>query len=168
VRDILGKDEIEATHRTLSDIAEVCLRQIVSDETSRLTEKLGQPLIGEVPDGSQWHPGTEHVGEPCEFIVIAMGKLGGREPNYHSDLDLVFLYEAEGHTCEQVRDSSSSTTNIHFFSELGQRIIKRANQFGPHGRLYEVDPRLRPTGRGGALAVSVEEFVRYFQSGRGQ
>lgn len=98
VRDILGKDEIEATHATLSDIAEVCLRQIIRDEIGRLTEKKGEPLIGEVPEDSNWHPGAERVGESCEFVVLALGKLGGREPNYHSDLDLVFLYEAEGHT----------------------------------------------------------------------
>ncbi|NOY30410.1 MAG: bifunctional [glutamate--ammonia ligase]-adenylyl-L-tyrosine phosphorylase/[glutamate--ammonia-ligase] adenylyltransferase, partial [Planctomycetes bacterium] len=178
VRDILGKDEIEATHAALSDIAEVCLRQILDDETARLTEKMGEPLvgdpfIGEGHEASAWHPGIERVGQPCEFVVLAMGKLGGREPNYHSDLDLVFLYEAEGSTSASARSASPrggnrSTTNNHFFSELGQRIIKRANYFGPHGRLYEVDPRLRPTGRSGALAVSLEEFVRYFQSGSGQ
>ncbi len=168
IRDILGKDEVEATHATLSDIAEVCLGQIIGDEIARLTERKGQPLIGEVPETSAWHPGAERVGDRCEFVVLALGKLGGHEPNYHSDLDLVFLYEAEGHTQANSRTSNGSTTNNHFFSELGQRIIKRANHFGPYGRLYEVDPRLRPTGRSGMLAVSVEEFVKYFQTGRGQ
>jgi len=143
VRDILGKDEIEATHAALSDIAEVCLRQIIHDERARLTEKMGEPLIGnpigEGPEASVWHPGAERVGQPCEFVVLAMGKLGGREPNYHSDLDLVFLYEAEGSTSASARGGSGSTTNNHFFSELGQRIIKRANYFGPHGRLAASD-----------------------------
>ena len=97
-----------------------------------------------------------------------MGKLGGREPNYHSDLDLVFLYEADGPTVADQRGQSRSTTNKHFFSELGQRIIKQANSFGPYGRLYEVDPRLRPTGRNGSLAVSLDEFVRYYRQGDGQ
>ena len=174
VRDILGKDKIEATHTALSDIAEVCLAKIVRDETERLMDKMGEPLIGEPADAddadtvSPWQPGRDQVGAPCEFIVLAMGKLGGREPNYHSDLDLVFLYEAEGQTSTRRRGRNSSTTNNHFFSELSQRVIKRANHFGPYGRLYEVDPRLRPTGRGGALAVSLDEFVRYFQSGSGQ
>ena len=61
-----------------------------------------------------------------------------------------------------------TTSNSHFFSELGQRIIKIASQFGPHGRLYEVDPRLRPTGRSGALAMPLDGFVRYFREGGGQ
>ncbi|MGI9427271.1 MAG: bifunctional [glutamate--ammonia ligase]-adenylyl-L-tyrosine phosphorylase/[glutamate--ammonia-ligase] adenylyltransferase, partial [Bythopirellula sp.] len=175
VRDILGKDAIEATHAELSDVAEVCLKQIIGSETDRLIEKLGVPQIGELPDPKldvhdvrSWHPGVERVGERCEFIVLAMGKLGGREPNYHSDLDLVFLYEADGPTTAPQRGTGSPTTNKHFFSELGQRIIKRANSFGPYGRLYEVDPRLRPTGRSGALAVSLEEFLHYFTRGEGQ
>ena len=171
VRDILGKDKIEATHAALSDIAEVCLRQIIDAEHKRLVRKLGEPRVGEPPESNEnghaaaWHPGSERVGQPCEFIVLALGKLGGREPNYHSDLDLVFLYEAEGNTLAERRGQGQSTTNNHFFSELGQRIIQRANQFGPYGRLFEIDPRLRPTGRSGALTVSLAGFVRYFQSG---
>ncbi len=174
VRDILGKDKVETTHAALSDVAEACLKDIVSAEYEKLIVKLGQPTIGEFPNqaenpiAAQWHPGEEGIGRPCEFLVMALGKLGGREPNYHSDLDLVFLYEAEGNTVADPRGRGESTTNNHFFNELGQRIIKRANQFGPYGRLFEIDPRLRPTGRSGALTVSLEGFVRYFQEGGGQ
>lgn len=178
VRDILGKDDIQATHAELSDIAEVCLRQIVEMETKRLMDKRGTPIVDEVdvPSDSgdpasgytQWNPPGERLGSPCEFIVLALGKLGGREPNYHSDLDLVFLYEAEGHTALPKRSYIQSTSNAHFFSELSQRIIKRSTEFGPYGRLFEVDPRLRPTGRSGSLAVSLPGFVRYFHEGGGQ
>lgn len=178
VRDILGKDDIQATHGELSDIAEVCLREVVEMEYDKLVEKRGEPRIdppsetksstSEEKQFAEWEPSPERIGKPCEFIVLALGKLGGREPNYHSDLDLVFLYEAEGRTVTDRRGSADSTTNNHFFSELGQRIIKRMSDFGPYGRLFEVDPRLRPTGRGGALSVSLEEFVRYFLEGAGQ
>ncbi len=173
VRDIMGKDDVEATHAELSDVAEVCLHKICAVERGRLLEKLGRPTIGPLPDDNaplarRWHPGEMRVGEPCDLIVLALGKLGGREPNYHSDLDLVFLYEAEGQTLAARGGRARSTSNNHFFSELGQRIIKRANHFGPYGRLYEVDPRLRPTGRNGTLAVSLEGFIRYFEEGGGQ
>lgn len=175
VRDILGKDDIEATHAELADTAEVCLKRIIETESARLAAKLGEPQIGERPTEApeaanerSYHPGTPSVGEPCEFVVLAMGKLGGREPNYHSDLDLIFLYEADGMTAFDGRRHDASTTNKHFFSELGQRIIKQANSFGPYGRLYEVDPRLRPTGKNGSLAVSIDEFARYFNHGHGQ
>jgi [glutamine synthetase] adenylyltransferase / [glutamine synthetase]-adenylyl-L-tyrosine phosphorylase len=175
VRDIVGKDDIQDTHRALSDVAEVCLDRIAATETAKLSEKWGDPTIGPSRHGTDddappapWLPLPEDVGQGCELIVLALGKLGGREPNYHSDLDLVFLYEAEGSTAPKRRGGSAATSNSHFFSELGQRIIKTASQFGPHGRLYEIDPRLRPTGRSGALAMPLDGFVRYFREGGGQ
>ncbi len=159
VRDILNRDDIQATHRALSDIAEVCLAEITRREYSQLVEKFGEPTIG---DG-------EHAGLPCSLVLLAVGKLGGREPNYHSDLDIVFLYEAEGST-KAVHPSrrNKTTTNQHFFSQLAQRITKVVTQLGPQGRLYELDPRLRPTGKNGSLAVSIDELSRYFQSGKAQ
>jgi glutamate-ammonia-ligase adenylyltransferase len=102
-------------------------------------------------------------------VILALGKLGGREPNYHSDLDVVFLFEADGQTQHRHRGRQDDcTTNQHFFSQLAQRIIKAITHLGPHGRLYELDPRLRPTGRSGSLAVSVSELTRYFDEGQGQ
>lgn len=159
VRDVLGKEDIRNTHRVLSDIAEVCLRRIAGSEYQRLCAKYGTPTIRS-EDGLE---------RPCEMVILALGKLGGREPNYHSDLDVVFLYETDGITQHALRGrSDQSTTNQHFFTQLAQRIIKVLSQIGPLGRLYELDPRLRPTGRSGALAVSLDEFSRYFAEGQGQ
>ncbi len=159
VRDILGKDDIRQTHRALSDIAEACLKQITRSEYAKLVEKFGPPTIG----------AGLRAGQPSELVILALGKLGGQEPNYHSDLDLVFLYEADGMTAPSRRAlRQNPTTNQHFFSELGQRIIKVANHLGPYGKLFEIDPRLRPTGRSGSLAVPIDEFRRYFAEGSGQ
>lgn len=159
VRDILGKEKIEATTGALSDIAQTCLKQITSAEYEKLAAKLGTPMIQ-----------VEGMPErPCELVILALGKFGGRELNYYSDLDILFLYEAEGTTVPQGRQrSAASTSNQHFFSELGQRTMKVANSLGPHGRLYQIDPRLRPTGKSGALATSLSEFGRYFAEGQGQ
>ncbi len=158
VRDILGKEDIEATTGALSHIAEVCIRRIAMTEYDRLVVQLGEPRINE-----DWNERT------CEFTMLAMGKLGGQEPNYHSDLDIVFLYEANGNTTRPARaGSNSSTSNQHFFSELAQNIIKVANRLSPYGRLYEVNVRLRPTGEQGLLAVSLEEFCKYFDQRKGQ
>ncbi len=160
VRDILHKEDIVSTCRTLADIGESCLRLITRNEYLKLAAKFGTPMI---PDG-------ERTGQPSEFVLLAMGKFGGREINYHSDLDMVFLYEADGGTfhAQLTTESGETTTNQHFYSELGQRIIKVGSQAGPHGRLYEIDPRLRPTGRSGSLATSLEELRRYFKGGQGQ
>lgn len=159
VRDILGKEDIQATLGALSDVADTCLEQIAQAEYARLVDKLGEPRL---PDG-------DRAGQPCGYSILALGKLGGRELDYRSDLDLVFLFEADGATFHS-RPSrrGESTTNQHFFGELGQRIIKVVGQLGPHGRLYEVDPRLRPTGKSGSLATSLPEFSRYFAEGQAQ
>jgi len=157
VRDLLGKEDVQATTGALSDVAETCLRQIVGREYEKLLAKFGRPTVGE----------GRRQGKPCELIVLAMGKLGGREMNYHSDLDVVFLYEADGQT-DAAQARSGGTTNQHFFSELAQRIIKTTGRLGAYGRLYEIDARLRPTGRSGALATSLSEFARYFAEGDGR
>ncbi len=159
VRDILGKEDVLATTGALSNIAEVCLGQIAAREMEKLTTRFGLPTLAE---GSR-------RGEPCRWVILGMGKLGGGEMNYHSDLDIVFLYEADGHTVPTLPSSRAEvTTNQHFFGELGQRIIKSATRISQYGRLYEIDARLRPTGKSGALATSLEEFARYFSEGDGQ
>lgn len=155
VRDILDKEPVESITGALSDVAEACLEQIIQKEMEKAVERHGQPQI----------QGGPNDGKPCELIVLALGKFGGRELSYHSDLDLVFLYEADGRTLPQKRSRKASdpTTNQHFFGELVQRIIKATNIIGPHGRLYEIDIRLRPTGKSGAVVTSIEGFQRYFK-----
>ncbi len=167
VRDILGKEVIENVTGALSDIAQTCLEQIAETELRRLCLKWGEPTISDPSDEGQ--PAGPHAGERCPLIVVALGKFGGRELNYYSDLDLIFLYEADGMTVHSRRSKRDEvTTNQHFFCELGQRIIKVATNLGPFGRLYQIDPRLRPTGRSGPLATSLVEFSKYFASGQGQ
>jgi glutamate-ammonia-ligase adenylyltransferase len=158
VRDLLGKEDVQSTTAALSNIAEVCLEQIAAREFVKLSSKFGQPTVGEGP----------RAGEPCEMVILALGKFGGQEMNYHSDLDIVFLFEADGHTVAPRFARVETTSNQHFFSELGTRIIKAASRLTQYGRLYEVDARLRPTGKSGALATSLDEFARYFQEGHGQ
>ncbi len=159
VHDILGKEDIYDIHRALSDVAEVCVQRIAAAEYPALVQRFGVPQ----------QPSLSETAEGCEFVILAMGKLGGREPNYHSDLDVMFLYEHDGTTQTTPRIAArSSTSNQHFFSEWGQRLIKVITRLGPFGRLYEMDPRLRPTGKSGSLAVARHEFERYFESGQGQ
>ena len=102
-------------------------------------------------------------------MVLALGKLGGRELNYHSDLDLMLIYEGDGRTGPPASatrfDRCEPTDNFHFFTELAQRIIRAASYLGPMGRLYQVDMRLRPTGKSGSLVLPLCEFRRYFAAG---
>ena len=161
VHDILGKQDIQATTGALSNLADTCLAQIARREYRQLVDRFGEPRVAE----------GRRAGKPCEMVILGMGKFGGREMNYHSDLDIVFLYEADGQTAPPKGSSSignKSTTNQHFFSQLGQGIIKTTSRLSAYGRLYEVDARLRPTGASGVLAISLDEFARYFAEGDGQ
>ncbi|MCC6127558.1 MAG: bifunctional [glutamate--ammonia ligase]-adenylyl-L-tyrosine phosphorylase/[glutamate--ammonia-ligase] adenylyltransferase [Pirellulales bacterium] len=161
VRDILGKEDVQATTGALGDIAEVCLGEIAAREYAKLAARFGIPRAGKEDE--------KRAGRPCEWVILGMGKFGGREMNYRSDLDLIFLYEADGHTAPPAgMPARQTTTNQHFFSELGQRIIKIASHLGAYGRLYEVDARLRPTGKSGTLATTFAELARYFAEGSGQ
>ncbi len=150
-RDVAGRDELVATHQALSDIAEVCLGQIVARERDALRERHGVPLLDD--------------GRESELMILALGKFGGEEPNYHSDLDLVFLYDGDGNRLTEGRDATSFQD---WFSRFAANIARRVSNSGPCGKLYEVDCRLRPTGKSGSLAVSVTEFIRYFTGGSAQ
>lgn len=155
-RDLAGKENIRATTATLADVAEVCVRQLALYQYHRLVGKFGIPR-------------RASDGKTCELVILAAGKVGGREPNYHSDVDVIFLFEEEGWTDPNgCGPAAESTTNQHFFSELGQRIVQLATRAGQYGILYPLDARLRPTGRSGPMATSFAELGKYFASGNGQ
>jgi glutamate-ammonia-ligase adenylyltransferase len=105
-------------------------------------------------------------------VLLGLGKLGGREMSYHSDLDLILIYEGDGRTVPPPGSSRwdrfELTDNFHFFSELAQHIIRTASKMGPRGRLYQVDMRLRPTGKSGSLVLPLAEFERYYAEGDAQ
>jgi glutamate-ammonia-ligase adenylyltransferase len=108
---------------------------------------------------------------PSRFALLALGKLGGREISYHSDLDLILVYEGDGRTGPFPGISQTDfelTDNFHFFTELARSIIKVAGVIGPKGRLYQIDMRLRPTGRSGSLVIPLDEFERYYSRGGAQ
>ncbi len=159
VRDILGKEQISDTHATLSDIAEVILKQIIEQEYHRLVQRLGVPIL---TDG-------DRAGEAANMIVLGVGKLGGREPNYHSDLDVIFLFDGDGTTRSLLPTRKfEPTTNRHFFNQLCQRIIHAVTRTGTTGRLYDLDVRLRPLGRSGELAITIDDLRGYFAGGAGR
>jgi glutamate-ammonia-ligase adenylyltransferase len=159
IRDILGHDTIQESHRSLSDVADICLAKVVEQQFDRLFSKHGDGFYE-----SQLRAGCG-LDETIPFAILAMGKLGGREPNYHSDLDVVFLYAQESEFEEHLADG---ITSQFFFSELAAGITRFVSNTTDRARLYEIDSRLRPTGKSGSLAVSLIEFDRYFQQGTAQ
>jgi glutamate-ammonia-ligase adenylyltransferase len=106
--------------------------------------------------------GTPRCGPPLReagFAVIGYGKLAGLELGYGSDLDIVFLHDSSG--AQQETDGAPPIDNERFFSRLGQRLIHFLSIQTSSGRLYEVDTRLRPSGRKGLLVTSLEGFRHY-------
>ncbi len=144
VRDILGKESLEATHQAIGDTAEACLRRVIEYEHEILAERYGDPVDAD--------------GNPAELILLALGKLGGREPNYHSDIDAVFLYSADGETRRRIGGHRATLTNRLFFNQLAQRVIARVNDSREMRRLYEMGSRMRPSDEEGGWALSVDVF----------
>jgi glutamate-ammonia-ligase adenylyltransferase len=151
VRDLLGKESLEATHQAIGDTAEACLRRMIEHEQEALASQYGDPVDAD--------------GNPAELLTLGLGKLGGREPNYHSDLDAIFLYSADGETQRRVGGHRATLTNQLFFNQLAQRVITRINHSSASGRLYELDSRLRPTDEPGVLAMTTDAFLKRFEQG---
>jgi glutamate-ammonia-ligase adenylyltransferase len=112
------------------------------------------------------------AGQASRYAILGLGKLGGQEMSYHSDLDLIVVYEGDGRTVPPPGssrwDTFELTDNFHFFSELARQVIRTASYMGPMGRLYQVDMRLRPTGKSGSLVIPLSEFERYYHGGGAQ
>jgi glutamate-ammonia-ligase adenylyltransferase len=97
----------------------------------------------------------------AEFCVMALGKLGSAELNYASDIDLVFLFSEDGNT--SAAGSRDALTNRQFFVKLAERLLRMVGEPTGEGASYRIDARLRPHGRQGALACSLDEAVTYYQ-----
>jgi glutamate-ammonia-ligase adenylyltransferase len=132
----------------LTEIAETLLRKVLALAWTDLLPKFGQPRC--VVDG---------VERAAQFAIVAYGKLGGIELNYGSDLDLVFLHDSAG--VRQQTVGPRPIDNPTFFAKLVQRIIYWLTTRTGAGDLYEVDTRLRPSGRSGLLVSSFEAFAEY-------
>ena len=122
----------------------------------RSLEHVWEELVAEY--GS---PGCSVDGRrvPAGFAVIAYGKLAGLEMSYSSDLDLVFVYDAQGE--DQVTDGPRSISNPDFFFRVARRVITVLTTRSITGRMYEVDTRLRPSGRSGMLVSSLQALETY-------
>ena len=118
----------------------------------QITAQFGAPVCG---DGAE--------RRPVRICAVGYGKLGGMELGYSSDLDLVFLHDSRGERQETA--GARPIDNQLFFVRLAQRIVHLLTMHSAAGRLYEVDVRLRPSGKGGMLVTNIEAFAEYQQTG---
>lgn len=152
VHDLLGKHTLRQTTTKLSELAQVVIEAVSDHHYQRMVEEFGVPTHDE-------------SSLPSGYVLLGLGKFGGGELGYHSDLDLVFVYDKDGHARRAgTRLHGESITNHLFYTELAQRIVRTANRMTPLGRLYPIDMRLRPTGRSGSLVLPLEKFADYYSS----
>lgn len=156
LQDLLGNLDLTAVTQQLSLMADVVLQRAYEICLADLVRRHGEPrCVG---------PSGDNV---CGFAIIAMGKLGGGELNFSSDIDLLFIYEGEGETDGLASPSGiiiGKVSNHEFFTRLGEGLIKAISELTSEGRVFRVDMRLRPEGRAGALVYSLRGYELYYES----
>jgi [glutamine synthetase] adenylyltransferase / [glutamine synthetase]-adenylyl-L-tyrosine phosphorylase len=135
VRELANVASLEETTGELSQVAEICIRNVFEHWNTELRQQYGSPK--------------------AEFAILALGKLGGGELNHSSDVDLLFLYSEEGQLTAHI-------SYHEFFNRLGKRILETFSTRHPAGSLFRVDLRLRPEGSAGPLARSLESMENYY------
>ncbi|NOI14575.1 bifunctional [glutamate--ammonia ligase]-adenylyl-L-tyrosine phosphorylase/[glutamate--ammonia-ligase] adenylyltransferase [Vibrio hepatarius] len=144
-RDFTGSWSLEESLEHLSQLAEAMIFETYQWQYKACCELWGTPCNAQ--------------GDAQPMLIIGMGKLGGGELNFSSDIDLIFTYPENGET----QGARRSIANAQFFTRLGQRIIKALDQQTYDGFCYRVDMRLRPFGDSGPLVMSYAALEDYYQ-----
>ena len=145
-RDILGDADLTVTTEELSRLADVCLGSAWRLAEEDLRRRYGEPRAED--------------GAPTGLAVIGMGKLGGDELNYSSDIDLVFVYGDDGETSG---GSEGSVPNGDYFARGARAIAETLESVIDEGYAFRVDLRLRPEGRSGGVILSLEGYRAYLE-----
>jgi [glutamine synthetase] adenylyltransferase / [glutamine synthetase]-adenylyl-L-tyrosine phosphorylase len=151
LHDIRRARTIVETTEELSNLADAILEYGLNLSRQQLDNRYGSPQS------------TDARGRisSAEFCIVALGKLGSRELNYASDIDLVFLFSDEGVT--SAGGSRGQITNREYFVKLAESLLRVVSEPTGEGAAYRIDVRLRPHGRDGALACALDEAVRYYE-----
>lgn len=144
-RDLAGRADVAEVTGTMTDLAEAAIQRALALLAAELEAQYGEP--------------RGPSGERLALGVVGMGKLGGRELNVSSDIDLIFVYEDDGETAGGAR----APISVHeFFTRLGRRLIGVLSEATADGYVFRVDMRLRPNGDSGPLVCSLGMLEEYF------
>ncbi len=144
--DLAGTLPVMRVSDHLTVIAELILDRAIELGWRQITAQYGAPCCGE-------------ERRAVSVCAVGYGKLGGIELGYGSDLDLVFLHDSQGERQETCGEPPID--NQVFFVRLAQRVVHLLSVHSAAGRLYEVDVRLRPSGKGGLLVTQIDAFAEY-------
>jgi [glutamine synthetase] adenylyltransferase / [glutamine synthetase]-adenylyl-L-tyrosine phosphorylase len=157
LRDLTRQADLVETTEDLSNLADVCLASAYAVGFRELAERYGRPM------------GVDDSGhlQPSEFAILGLGKLGGQELNFSSDIDLMFLYTCDGETSNSEDAEGQTTqriTNHEFYTRLARLMLKAIHEITDDGNVYRVDLRLRPDGRGGPIVNTLAHLEVYYES----
>jgi [glutamine synthetase] adenylyltransferase / [glutamine synthetase]-adenylyl-L-tyrosine phosphorylase len=146
-RDANGLASTPTTVEELTRLGEFCLRECYSISRRQWTRRYGEP----------W---DDELAQPARFCVLALGKLGGQELNFSSDIDLIYLYDGEGHCRKD--GQPGAFTNAEFFTKVAENTTNLLQAPTAAGFLFRVDVRLRPEGAYGPLVRSLASIEHYY------
>lgn len=149
VRDVLGMGELAEVTEELSNLSDAVLEFAYRGIRRELVARHGTPRYVDAAGQTR----------ECGFAIVSLGKLGGKELNYSSDIDLMFIYTANGFT-----DGAEPVSNKEFFKKVANRSSELLSTYTPEGFCYRVDLRLRPDGRGGEICISLDGARQYYQT----
>ena len=145
--DIIRGRSLEEVTRDISRVADTAVEVALSTARRNMSQRFGEP--------------RNDKGEPARCIVLGFGKLGGKELNYSSDIDLMFVFDQDGSTSGK---RSSIISNCEFFARVASEVVRLLSTHTDRGQAYRVDLRLRPEGQRGPLARSLDSTLRYYDT----
>jgi glutamate-ammonia-ligase adenylyltransferase len=151
LKDVLGLATLGETTLELSALADVILSEALRTADQELQKRFGPP---------QYHDAHGRVAQ-SGFSILSLGKLGGNELNYSSDIDLLFLYARDGETAG-TGSADSRISNKEYFVRLAQAVTRRITESTAAGQVYRVDLRLRPEGDQGDLTLALDAALDYY------
>ena len=159
VQDLLRLADVPETTTALTDLACVLIQAAYEVADAGLREQYGRPM----------HKDSRGRAVETGFAVIAMGKLGGGELNFSSDVDLLYVYASEnGATAPAgpagARESSRAISNEEYFERLARDVTKALADVTQEGHVFRVDLRLRAEGTSGQLARSLDRYEQYYRA----
>ncbi len=159
-QDVLDIVRRQVNDRLFQVGVQIIRRHMTADQSGRAIANIADAAVNILCPAVRNEFTAQHGNFATgDMAVVALGKLGGQDMTIGSDLDLLFIYSAEGESS----DGEKSLSPIPYFTRLGQRYLSALTAPTAEGPLYEVDMRLRPSGNAGPLATALQSFIRYHQ-----
>lgn len=158
LRDLARKADTAETMEDLSNVADVCLQIAYEYCSGELIKKCGVSYFEDMD-------GTKNT---CEFTILGMGKLGGKELNFSSDIDILYIYSSDKGSTDGIRSSEGRIegriTNHEYYVQLSRMITKMISEITDEGYVFRIDLDLRPEGKSGDITNSLRSAEIYYES----